>query len=61
VRVQLRHLVAERRDVELLAFGDRFECARGVRDLIHQFEPVMVGQIDDLDEAARRGTRISQG
>ena len=59
--VQLRHDVAERRDVDLVAAGERLERAAGVGDLAHQLRLLGRVEVDDLDGPGRRGTSSSQG
>ena len=52
VDVELRHHIAERRDVELVAVGDRLERARRRGDLGHQLRLLDLVEVDDLDGAA---------
>ncbi len=61
VHMQLRHLVAERGDVKLLAFGDGFERARRGSNFAQQLDLRVFFQVDDSTSPGRRGTRISQG
>ena len=48
MHVQLRHQVAERGDVQLVAFGDLFQGAGGAADLRHQLALFDFVEIDDL-------------
>src|ERR1700730_19093876 len=47
--VQLRHQIAERCDVQLVAFGDLFQGAGDAVDLRHQLRLLDLVEIDDLD------------
>ena len=51
MHVQLRHLVAERGDVELVAFGDGFERARRGGDFAQQLDLRVFVEVDEFDEA----------
>ena len=50
MHVQLRHLVAERGDIEFLAFGDGFERARRGGDFAQQLHLLVFFQVDELDQ-----------
>ena len=50
VHVQLRDLVAERGDVELVAFGDALERARGRGDFAEQLHLLVLLKVDEFDQ-----------
>ena len=52
VHMQLRHDIAERGDVELVAGGDRLERAGDAGDFGHQLRLLDLVEIDDLDGVA---------
>lgn len=58
MHMQLRHGIAERRDIELVALRDLFQRARRPRDLHHQLRLRHLVEVDDLD--GRRPPRHQQ-
>ena len=61
MHMQLRHHVAERGDIELLAFGDGFERARRGGDFAQSCTCSSCSRSMSSTRPGRRGTRISQG
>src|SRR5262245_5133311 len=53
VHVQLRHLVAQRGDVELVASRDGLERIRGRRDLAKQLHLRVILEIDEFDQSGQ--------
>ena len=49
VHMQLRHQIAERCDIQLVAFGDFFQRARDAGDFRHQLRLLDLVEVDDLD------------
>jgi hypothetical protein len=51
MHVQLRYLIAERSDVELVAFGDCFERTGGGGDLAQELDLCGVVEVDEFDQS----------
>ena len=53
MHVELRYLVSEGRDIELVACGKRLERARGRRDFANELYLRVLLEIDELDETGQ--------
>jgi hypothetical protein len=53
MHVQLRHLISERSDVELVTPSDAFQRARRCSDFAEQLHLRVFFKIDELDEAGQ--------
>src|SRR5690242_13101340 len=50
VHMELRHLVAERTDIDLRRAAGRLQTLCGTRNLFHEQRAVRLGEIEELDE-----------